>query len=103
MITTHEQQLSNGFAIGWLTLALPRTLNALTLDMARTALLQLEQWVERRDIACVVLRGEGRAFVRVAMCDRCAKAFWTVTTIASVFSNRNTVSTTPYTATLSPS
>lgn len=62
MITTHEQQLSNGFAIGWLTLALPRTLNALTLDMARTALLQLEQWVERRDIACVVLRGEGRAF-----------------------------------------
>lgn len=62
MITCHEQTLSNGFSIGWLTLALPRTLNALTLDMAIAALQQLQQWKNRRDIVCVVLRGEGRAF-----------------------------------------
>lgn len=62
MIAAHEQTLSNGFAVGWLTLTQPRTLNALTLDMACTALAQLQQWAERCDIACVVLRGEGRAF-----------------------------------------
>jgi len=62
MITCHEQTLSNGFSIGWLTLALPRTLNAFTLDMTITALQQLRQWENRRDMVCVVLRGEGRAF-----------------------------------------
>jgi enoyl-CoA hydratase/carnithine racemase len=62
MITTHEQQTHNGFSIGWLTLNLPQTLNALTLDMATDALEQLRVWAERPDIACVVLQGEGRAF-----------------------------------------
>ncbi|MEZ5435286.1 MAG: enoyl-CoA hydratase/isomerase family protein [Pseudomonadales bacterium] len=62
MITAHEQKLAGGFTIGWLTLALPRTLNALTLDMAVSALQQLQRWADRRDIVCVVLNGEGRAF-----------------------------------------
>ncbi len=62
MINTHEQILPNGFSIGWLTLNAPKTLNALTLDMAHGALQQLQQWAARTDIACVVLRGEGRGF-----------------------------------------
>ncbi len=62
MITSHEQTLPNGFSIGWLTLALPRTLNAFSLEMVITALQQLRQWENRRDVVCVVLRGEGRAF-----------------------------------------
>ncbi len=62
MISTHEQATQNGFSIGWITLNLPKTLNALTLDMAAAALKQLRDWAERPDIACVVLQGEGRAF-----------------------------------------
>ncbi|HSC75279.1 MAG TPA: enoyl-CoA hydratase/isomerase family protein [Pseudomonadales bacterium] len=62
MMTTHEQQTQNGFSIGWLTLNLPQTLNALTLDMATAAIEQLRLWAARPDIACVVLQGEGRAF-----------------------------------------
>lgn len=62
MISTHEQLTNNGFSIGWLTLNLPQTLNALTLDMATAALQQLGEWADRADIACVVLQGEGRAF-----------------------------------------
>lgn len=62
MITAHEQRIQSGFSIGWLTLNLPRTLNALTLDMAIAANQQLTVWAERPDIACVVLQGEGRAF-----------------------------------------
>ena len=62
MISIHEQATQNGFSIGWITLNLPKTLNALTLDMATTALEQLRAWAERPDLACVVLQGEGRAF-----------------------------------------
>lgn len=62
MITVHEHLTPAGFAIGWLTLAQPRTLNALTLDMACTAREQLASWAARVDIAAVVLQGEGRAF-----------------------------------------
>lgn len=62
MITTYEQQTQNGFSIGWLTLNLPQSLNALTLDMATAAQEQLREWAARADIACVVLQGEGRAF-----------------------------------------
>lgn len=62
MIHTHEQALSNGFSIGWLTLNAPKTLNALTLEMANSALQQLRLWAARTDMVCVVLRGEGRGF-----------------------------------------
>ncbi|HQQ73920.1 MAG TPA: enoyl-CoA hydratase/isomerase family protein [Pseudomonadales bacterium] len=62
MISTHEQQTDKGFSIGWITLNLPQTLNALTLDMATAALEQLRVWAGREDIVCVVLQGEGRAF-----------------------------------------
>jgi enoyl-CoA hydratase/carnithine racemase len=61
-ITTHEQLAKNGFSIGWITLNQPQTLNALTLDMATAAREQLREWAARKDIACVVLQGEGRAF-----------------------------------------
>lgn len=62
MISIHEQQTQKGFSIGWLTLNLPQTLNALTLDMATAAQEQLCKWAARDDIVCVVLQGEGRAF-----------------------------------------
>ena len=62
MISIHEQATQNGFSIGWITLNLPKTLNALTLDMATAALTQLRDWAQRPDMACVVLQGEGRAF-----------------------------------------
>ena len=62
MISIHEQVTQNGFSIGWLTLNLPKTLNALTLDMATAAHTQLSVWASRPDISCVVLQGEGRAF-----------------------------------------
>lgn len=62
MITTHEQSTGSGFSIGWLTLDLPRTLNALTLEMCVPALQQLQHWAQRPDIACIVLQGNGRAF-----------------------------------------
>mgnify|MGYP000851781327 FL=1 len=62
MITTHEQKTQNNFSIGWITLNLPKTLNALTLDMVTAAQAQLREWADRPDIACVVLQGEGRAF-----------------------------------------
>jgi enoyl-CoA hydratase/carnithine racemase len=62
MISVHEQQATSGHYIGWLTLNLPQTLNSLTLDMARAARIQLEQWATRPNIACVVIQGEGRGF-----------------------------------------
>lgn len=62
MISIHEQAAANGFVTGWLTLASPRTLNALTLEMAVAARAQLEAWACRDDVACIVLQGEGRAF-----------------------------------------
>jgi enoyl-CoA hydratase/carnithine racemase len=62
MISAHEQRTTNGLYIGWLTLNLPQTLNALTLDMARAARTQLAQWATRPNIACVVIQGEGRGF-----------------------------------------
>jgi enoyl-CoA hydratase/carnithine racemase len=62
MITTHEQQTTAGFSIGWINLDLPRTLNALSLELASAVRTQLSLWAERPDIACVVLQGEGRAF-----------------------------------------
>ena len=62
MISIYEQATQNGFSIGWITLSLPKTLNALTLDMATAAHEQLRDWASRPDIACIVLQGEGRAF-----------------------------------------
>lgn len=62
MISIHEQQTTNGHRIGWLTLDLPRTLNALTLDMASSLRAQLAEWASQPDIACVVMQGAGRAF-----------------------------------------
>lgn len=62
MISVHEQQAANGFYVGRLTLNLPQTLNALTLEMAHSARRQLSQWATRANIACVVIEGEGRAF-----------------------------------------
>ncbi len=62
MISVHEQHTASGHYIGWLTLNLPQTLNALTLDMVRAARIQLAQWATRPNIACVVIHGEGRGF-----------------------------------------
>jgi enoyl-CoA hydratase/carnithine racemase len=62
MISTYEQALSNKLSIGWITLHSPKTLNALTLEMANTALQQLQHWATRDDICCVVLQGDGRGF-----------------------------------------
>ena len=62
MISISEQQTNNGFSVGWITLDLPSTLNALSLDMANAAFQQLNSWLHRPDIVCVVLQGEGRAF-----------------------------------------
>lgn len=62
MIVAHEQHTASGHTIGWLSLNLPGSLNALTLDMAEDARKQLAQWAARPEIACVVIQGEGRAF-----------------------------------------
>lgn len=62
MIRADEQTLPGSYRIGWLTLAAPSSLNALTLEMACFAQDQLARWAADPAIVAVVLQGEGRAF-----------------------------------------
>ena len=58
----HEQQLTNGWCIGWAELNNSAALNSVTLPMAEQLLAQLRVWQTRQDVICVVLYGAGRAF-----------------------------------------
>lgn len=62
MIRFAERATASGHLIGWATLAAPRSLNALTLDMAAALHRQLADWAANPHVVAVVLEGEGRAF-----------------------------------------
>ena len=50
---------ANDRRVGIATLNAPRSLNALTLEMAEALFAQLAAWREDPAVACVVLRGSG--------------------------------------------
>ena len=59
-IVLFEERLStSGKSIGIATLNSEKTLNALSLDMARLLKAQLDEWEKSDSIACVVLQGSG--------------------------------------------
>ncbi|HEY0332450.1 MAG TPA: enoyl-CoA hydratase/isomerase family protein [Stenotrophomonas sp.] len=54
-----ERVGGDGRRIGIATLNSPKTLNGLSLDMARLLAARLHQWADDASIACVVMRGAG--------------------------------------------
>lgn len=59
MVLAETRRAANGKSIGFVALNAPRSLNALSFDMAQALFAQLERWRSNADIACVVLQGAG--------------------------------------------
>lgn len=59
VVLFEERQAANGKRIGIAMLNMPKTLNGLSLDMARRLDTQFTAWAEDDDIALVVLQGAG--------------------------------------------
>ncbi|WMN60128.1 enoyl-CoA hydratase/isomerase family protein [Pseudoalteromonas xiamenensis] len=58
-VVFEEAVAANGMKIAFATLNVPKTLNALNLEMIRLLAPQLKAWEQQEDIALVVLKGSG--------------------------------------------